>query len=499
MITDLFSHKIHSSGTDWADKVVELASVFNEFDGEVYNRSKIEKKLLSISPRAALAPRDASKFRDEISAYPAYLGLYHLLPSPEGWRIIISKTAKAFLLKEEPDVGSFMRLQLSLFQYPNGMGAAYKPGTNKVRIQANASGRTLDFISSKIHLSPLRLIIQSLMADAELRDVNIFESFISFEEVIILANSNKVNRDALPNYDILKKVLKEIRINKIRFSSHFERRFHILNHTEMFSISRGGISFRKPCNSIDDKDLTEKIFSILNINVQFDGFDKAKNSHDIEKAIITGAWANYFDGINTISADIINVLATDVVSIPNFEFKIPKEEIRHEVKTYSLTDRKEYMVPRQEYTRKSEFADPEITRIKRQRRNLAHKLILDKMSSYLMKMGAEPKENPHIDLYAEIPRDGAYLFEIKSGGENLLDQIRKGISQLYEYRFRYKDVIRKDTILCLVVPDDPDSIPWLHEYICIDRDICMCWFDNDEKIVFPVECKDKMEAISLIG
>jgi len=499
MITDLFSHKIHSSGNEWADKVVELASVFNEFDGELYNRKDIENKLLSISPRAAFAPRDASKFRDEISAYPAYLGLYHLLPSAKGWRIFISKTTKAFLLKEEPDVGSFMRLQMALFQYPNGMGVAYKSGTNKVRIQANARKRTLELLKDKIHLSPLRMIIQSLVADAEIRSMSIFDSHVTFEEVFLLSNNNKVNRSALPDRDEIKKALKNYRKTNIRFKSHYERRFHILNHTEMFSITNGGISFRKPCNSIDEKDLAEKIFSILKINSQFSGFDNAKNGNDIENEIITGAWAKYFDGINTISADLISVLAADIVSIPSDKLKIPKDEISSEVKTYSLTDRKEYSIPRQEYTRKSEFADPEITRIKKQRRNLAHKLLLDKMSSYLIKLGAEPKENPHIDLYAEIPSDGAYLFEVKSGGENLLDQIRKGISQLYEYRFRYKDIIRRDTTLCLVVPDDPDAIPWLHEYICVDRNICMCWFDKEEKIIFPNECKDKMESISIIG
>ena len=43
--------------------------------------------------------------------------------------------------------------------------------------------------------------------------------------------------------------------------------------------------------------------------------------------------------------------------------------------------------------------------------------------------------NEHIDLFAKIPTDGSFIFEMKSGGVSLLDQIRKGLSQLYEYRY----------------------------------------------------------------
>src|ERR1700730_10796417 len=138
-IRDLFSHKIHSSGDDWPEKLTELAAIFAEFDGQPYDRQAFETRLRRISPRASYlaaagAPRtpggrlDASKFRDEISAYPAYLGLYFLQQSASGWIVKISETARRFLVREEPDVASFLRLQLPLFQYPNAMGAAYYRG-----------------------------------------------------------------------------------------------------------------------------------------------------------------------------------------------------------------------------------------------------------------------------------------------------------------------------------------------------------------------------------
>ena len=109
-----------------------------------------------------------------------------------------------------------------------------------------------------------------------------------------------------------------------------------------------------------------------------------------------------------------------------------------------------------------EIVDPELTKIKRQRRNLAHKELIDKMDSWLRQIGAIPKENDHIDLFAKIPSDGSFIFEMKSGGENLLEQVRKGLSQLYEYRYRYKEKINDPHIsLCLVLPEMPDSIPWI--------------------------------------
>ena len=89
------------------DKLSEIAAIFGEFDGELFDREAFEERLLRISPRSSyLTGRgertDTSKFRDEISAYPAYLGLYFLEQSSSGWVVRVSDTAKKFLLREEP-------------------------------------------------------------------------------------------------------------------------------------------------------------------------------------------------------------------------------------------------------------------------------------------------------------------------------------------------------------------------------------------------------------
>jgi hypothetical protein len=495
MIVDLFSHKIHSSDDGWPDKLVELASLFLAFDGKVYDREEIELALKAISPRAAYAPRDPSKFRDEISAYPAYLGLYRLSPSPEGWRIFLTETAKTFLLKEEPDVGSFMRLQLALFQYPSGMGAAFVPHTNRVRIQANARDRTLLLISQGVHLSPLRLIVSGLIADSEIKSVPFYESALTYKEIFALANHSSVNRNALPDREAVRNVLIEYRKGNIVTPRKFESRFHILKHTDLFNLGRQELTFRKPVSEEDEADLLKKITAITQIDNQFLSFDTATSGRELEEIIAKGTWGNYFDAISTLRGDAISALSVDIISTPSVEpMLVPAEPAVP--KTFPLTQRREYIASTVVPNRQKELADPETTRIKRQRRNLAHKLLIDKMCEHLSKIGAVPQDNPHIDLYARVPDDGSFLFEMKSGGENLLDQIRNGISQLYEYKFRYSKVIEKNTTLCLVVPRDPKEIPWLHEYLSKDREICLCWFDDKDNLDYSSLCKEKMEAIT---
>lgn len=501
MITDLFSHKIHSSGVEWPDKLVELATIFNEFDGQRYDRNAIEQRLLSISPRISVSAgevlRDRSKFRDEISAYPAYLGIYRLQYDSSQWLLFLSEAAKKFLTSDEPDVGAFMRLQLSLFQYPNGMGVAYS--AESARFQANARKRTLELISEGIHISPFRLICQALVADARLRKVDLLDGNLGINELYSLVNHPPVNKSVAPSLSLLLDSLQGIRAGHILPPDQFESRFHILDHTEMIGRDRDTLSFRVPENEEDRDGLLQKVSAIVSIESQFDGFDGAHSGDDLMAVIESGEWGSYFDGLRTLSAETVSVLASDMAmaiseltirSTPVGTRVLISAPLRYPFRTHTVPSE---LSPAA--SRKEELADPEVTRIKRERRTLAHKLMMSLLGDYLRRRGAEPKESPHIDLYAEIPDDGAYLFEIKSGGENLLAQVRKGISQLYEYRFRYRDEIRGDAVLCLVLPNAPTGIPWLEEYVCNDREISVCWLDESGQIESATECVDKLRGL----
>jgi hypothetical protein len=504
MITDLFSHKIHSSGNEWPDKLAELASIFSEFDGQLFDREAFESRLQQISPRVSYITstgRDVSKFRDEISAYPAYLGLYFLEQSDRGWLVRVSQTAKKFLVREEPDVGSFLRLQLPLFQYPNAMGAAYQSFTNSLRIQANTRDRTIEFINEGIHLSPVRLIAVALKADAALSGNSLLKASITFDEVFGLANSSSINKYALPPLDKTMERLQEIRNGNVHIPEKYESRFHILKHTELFNLENSTIRLREPESSLDADQITQQIEAIARIDVQFSDFDSSTNAEDIERIIASGKWGNYFDGVKILPSEIVEILSNDIALTAAESETVTIEKPSHEAhpiaEIYPFRERANTPPVVQAYNRKKEFADPEITRIKRQRRNLAHKEMVNIMDLWLRQLGALPKENDHIDLYAKIPNDGSFIFEMKSGGENLFQQIRKGLSQLYEYRYRYRSMIADDVIsLCLVLPHNPTSIPWIIDYLCNDRQINVCWFDENGNLTWPVECADSMKLLN---
>jgi hypothetical protein len=516
VINDLFSHKIHSSGDEWPEKLAELAAIFSEFDGQLYDRASFEARLQRISPRAsylaaAVNPRtaggrrDTSKFRDEISAYPAYLGLYFLEQSPAGWVVRLSETAKRCLVREEPDVASFLRLQLPLFQYPNAMGAAYRGSTNQLRLQNNAGERTLGFVRSGIHFSPVRLIAAALKADAYLRAANVLEASVSFDEVFGLANTKPVNQRAMPPVKMIARALDAIRRGRLEATpARYESRFHTLRHMEMFLVERGAIKLRETVNEDDRAQLLRQLDAICAIGNQFTGFDSCSRIADVEAVILSGEWGRYFDGVRTLPSDIVEALTSDQALASSMPLEperaggipvVPQPMAQ----VYPFRKRTGSLPTVRPYDRRREMADPELTRIKLQRRNLAHKELIDKMDAWLRRLGADPKENDHIDLFAKIPADGSFIFEMKSGGESILDQMRKGLSQLYEYRYRYRAVIGSDDIsLCLVLPEAP-AIPWAADYLCKDREINICWFAEGDNLASHELCADGMAPLMAGG
>lgn len=501
-ITDLFSHKIHSSGEDWPQKLIEIATVFSKFDGLPYNRAAIEESFTKISPRASIVARDPSKYRDEISAYPAYLGLYRIEDRAGTLYLRLSETAKRFLIVEEPNVAAFMLIQLAMFQYPNGNGASYANGN--VRLQRNAGDRTLNFINAGIHLSPFRLICKALLADSILSGIDSLHPRVSVDEISILCNDSRINKYASPKIDDIVAVLSEIRTINISPIPRFERRFHILNHTDLVEVTNGWLHLRPAFSSADGSRLIKLLHLISNIENQFNEFDNITTIDDLTIAIRNGSWSRYFDGVAQLPSDIVQEISgqhSDTMLEQTSQVNEGDELISDNkaiVFKYPLRERGEdtegkisvgdYQVTTQ--------SDPEVTRIKRQKSNLQHKILLSQLDEHLRELGAIPMENEHIDLYAEIPNDGSYLFEVKSvTSENLLSQTRKGLSQLYEYRFRYSDNIRQDVILCLIYPKEPNEIEWLQNYLCNDRNIAVAWFEEN-RLCFPSYCLDRLQNLT---
>lgn len=113
-----------------------------------------------------------------------------------------------------------------------------------------------------------------------------------------------------------------------------------------------------------------------------------------------------------------------------------------------------------------------------ERANLIHWKLVDAKASFLSDLGASPHDNIHIDLFTQLQKD-FIIYEMKSVNDtstNLLGQIRKAVSQLYEYRFIYA---KPDARLCLVTNQGISKADaWLLKYLESDRSIAYEWTDD---------------------
>jgi hypothetical protein len=109
-----------------------------------------------------------------------------------------------------------------------------------------------------------------------------------------------------------------------------------------------------------------------------------------------------------------------------------------------------------------------------ERANDVHQLLVSKMAEKLISAGIQPYYNGLIDLYCSI-RDSYFIFEMKSITiENEKSQIRKAISQLYEYRFIHE---LNNSNLIIVLEKKPTE-SWIIEYLLEDRNIDITWLEN---------------------
>ncbi|RII83862.1 hypothetical protein [Neopusillimonas maritima] len=130
---------------------------------------------------------------------------------------------------------------------------------------------------------------------------------------------------------------------------------------------------------------------------------------------------------------------------------------------------------------------------KLERANQIHWQLVDAKSSFLDDRGLEPYANEHIDLYSDN-RGDIIIYEMKSvdaEGANFLSQIRKAVSQLYEYRYIYEE---PNARLCIVTNHGiAKKDEWLLDYLARDRVIAYEWTDDFANF----ECRH--DAASLLG
>lgn len=108
--------------------------------------------------------------------------------------------------------------------------------------------------------------------------------------------------------------------------------------------------------------------------------------------------------------------------------------------------------------------------------NRLHEHTLQVLRRSLREIGCFPEYNLFIDLFARLI-SGPAVFEVKSiTAENELDQTRKAVAQLYEYRWRHN---YPEASLWLVYSHCPVT-DWLLPYLIEDRGIRVLWVEDGQ-------------------
>ena len=134
-----------------------------------------------------------------------------------------------------------------------------------------------------------------------------------------------------------------------------------------------------------------------------------------------------------------------------------------------------------------------IDEAQRDRALKSHRMLTHLMAEKIRGTGAIPKRNPYIDLSARIGRE-IYLFEMKSTNDgNAHDQVRKGISQLYEYR--YIQQIQEAKLVLVIENPLPEKLSWVSTYLVKDRNILFVWDGNRKDFQCPQDLKSGLAFI----
>lgn len=111
-------------------------------------------------------------------------------------------------------------------------------------------------------------------------------------------------------------------------------------------------------------------------------------------------------------------------------------------------------------------AQTSIDLVARERANHAHHLLEQITADSARALGYEPRYNENIDLYFGTPY-GTVLAEMKSCDDaSVHSQIRRGVSQLFEYRYVYRNLLGADPTTTLIVETRPPrEKAWLIDYL----------------------------------
>lgn len=498
IIKKFFTNKVESSRPEWGDYLLEIADIFSMFDGEELNRDLLTDHFLTISGRSPYALRDIANFRDEFGAYGTYLGVFYFKNTNGIWRIYLSKSAKHFLCSTEPDVESFCRTQLALFQYPNGAGSVQnRNGT--ARVQSNVLTDTIREIQHNIHLNPLRLLCRTVVTMHEFCGIPLKDIVIPYRTIFMLFNDNRINQNFSPSFENIQTVLESYNTYPLpdwvnnESLTRFKRNFHIMERTGIFSRRSTEGLILVPDKLNKAYNYAKEIAEMQN---NFNAFESCYGSENIAEkvtpVILSSLWSEYYDAL-TLPMGILSKLTDDIdvtgtlFYTQHLETIETTEDVFPEFRTFQSNQIRAF-APTGNQNNLHE------TIIRREKANREHARILNMLAALIRLNGYEVYENTFIDLYVATS-ENTFIFEVKSNNDkNTLSQIRKAISQLYEYRYRSE---KTDAVLCIVLQQRPNQA-WIENYLLYDRNILICWLVDDIRLECPNECRETLASIGII-
>ena len=130
----------------------------------------------------------------------------------------------------------------------------------------------------------------------------------------------------------------------------------------------------------------------------------------------------------------------------------------------------------------------EMDMVKLERANAVHERLRTLLADRMRHFGLLPTYNKYIDLAVRI-NDQDFIIEAKSSGK-VHDQIRRAVSQLYEYR--YLQCLPKATLVLLLEKQLSGRYEWLLDYLINDRGIFVIWDASNDKLFTTSEGKQNL-------
>ena len=495
IIRKFFTNKIQSTEASWPDYLLEVADVFSKFDGIQYDRDAITEEFQNISDRGPYVTRDPSDFRDEYSAYSSFLGLAYVANDGADWVTRLTEAARTYLCSIEPDPEAFCRIQLSLFQYPAGLGVRYSREGHPSGVQANALNDTVREVGTGVRLVPLRVILRAILALVD-RGQDPAEITLNFSTIHRMFNTPAIFQNPTPSSTSLLGVIDDSIDQKgVPGASlgYFKRNFHILEQTGLLRRTADKKALQLQLGNDDNSAMQSLRMcrAIAELETFYDGFeacaDSASPRQSVRDTILRLEWGAYFDGGN-LPVRVLNKVAGSPGSVGDWT-----DSPFDNTHTSTVPDFPPLLIynPTPANPRPAPLigfeapANPEQRRVLSEKANRSHARIVQLMASTARAGDLEPHENLYVDLFLpEVP----LIIEVKScNEENMLSQIRRGISQLYEYRYRSGI---PEALLCLALEQEPSGREnWLVSYLLEDRGIYPLWLAGDVTLDGPPQTK----------